>query len=203
VTRRGRNEGAIHFEHKPKTGCKDPRHHRGCTGKWRVELAMNVGGKRVRRRVNARTKTEAYARLRELQDELGQGVHTSATYAVIDAVEAWLTEAMADRAAKTVATLRELLDPLLDKIGEEVLRDLTAAQVREALAVLAATRTTRTVRDTRAALARAITYAQSHGKVGRNVASLVTPPTGLSPGRPSRSLTATQARAAAWLRKCT
>jgi hypothetical protein len=56
VTRRGRGEGAIYFEHKSQTECEDHRHHRGCTGKWRVEIAVNVGGKRVRKRVNARTK---------------------------------------------------------------------------------------------------------------------------------------------------
>lgn len=151
--------------------------------------------RRLRVKVSGRTKTEVYGKLDDKRREIEQGIKVSGKDTVEDAVEAWLTEEMAGRAPKTVTTQRELLDPLLAEIGETRLRDLEADDVRRALTVLAATRTTRTVRDTRASLVRAITYAQSQGKVERNVASLVTPPPGLSPGRPSRSLTVTQALA--------
>jgi integrase len=76
-----------------------------------------------------------------------------------------------------------------------VLRDLTAEQVSKALIKLAQARSTRTVRDTRANLVRVITSAQARGLVSRNVASLVAAPQGKAPGRPSKSLTVTQARA--------
>jgi hypothetical protein len=60
---------------------------------------------------------------------------------------------------------------------------------------LAATRSTRTIRDTRASLVRIITYAQARGLVGRNVVALIKAPKGQAPGRPSKSLTVAQARA--------
>jgi integrase len=195
VTRRGRGEGAVYFEHKSQSDCKDDRHHRGCSGKWRGEVTVRVSGKPVRKRVNGRTKTEVYTRLKDVRDELGQGVSTSATYTVEKAVGDWLADVMSDRADKTIRTQRELLDPRLDEIGETVLHDLTTDEVRDGLQAIAKTRTPRTVRHTRASLVRAITYAQARGKVGRNVASLVTPPAGQSPGRPSKSLTVVQARA--------
>ncbi len=157
--------------------------------------AKDGSGKRQRIKVSAKNKTDVYQKLKDKRSEIEAGIRTSGRDTVQAAVDTWLDQAMAGRAAKTVQTQRELLDPLLAEIGGTVLRDLTADDVREGLTVIAATRTTRTVRDTRASLVRAITYAQSHGKVGRNVASLVTPPPGLSPGRPSRSLTVTQARA--------
>jgi integrase len=74
------------------------------------------------------------------------------------------------------------------------LRDLSAADVRSALAKLAATRSTRTVQLARNALARAIRYAEASDLVGRNVAALVTAPKGQE-GRPSKSLTLAQAQA--------
>lgn len=155
--RRGRNTGSVYFEHQPgtehKAGSDGNVHHRGCTGKWRGEVTVNVGGKQVRRRVSAKTKTEVYSRLKDLQDELGQGVRTSGSYTVADAVDDWLDGPMADRSPKTVQTLRELLSPLTSVIGRTVLRDLTADDVSGALRTIAGTRSTRTVRDTRSARA--------------------------------------------------
>jgi hypothetical protein len=79
----------------------------------------------VRKRVNAATKTELYGRLKELKEELAQGVRSSATYTVPAACDDWL-ESLTDKAAKTVRTQREMLTPLLDEIGKVVLRDLEA-----------------------------------------------------------------------------
>jgi hypothetical protein len=92
---------------------------------------------------------------------------------VAKAVDDWLDGPMADRAEKTIKTLREILDPATDILGQIVLRGLTADQVSKALIKLAQARSTRTVRDTRANLVRVITYAQARGLVSRNVASLV------------------------------
>jgi hypothetical protein len=75
------------------------------------------------------------------------------------------------------------------------LRDLEADEVSKALIKLLATRSTRTIRDTRASLVRIITYAQARGLVGRNVAALLKAPKRQAPGRPSKSLTVAQARA--------
>ena len=109
--------------------------------------------------MSGKTKTEVYGKLDEARREIVQGVKTSGTYRVEEAVKEWLADVMADRDPKTVKTQRELLDPLLTQIGAVVLRDLEADDVSKALAKLAIARTSRTVRDTRASLVRAITCA--------------------------------------------
>ena len=88
-----------------------------------------------------------------------------------------------------------MLEPLLAVIGHRRLRDLEADDVIRGLQLVAETRSSRTVRDTRAALVRTITYAQARSLVGRNVAGLIKAPPGLAPGRPSRALTVVQAMA--------
>lgn len=120
----------------------------------------------MRRRLSAKTKTELYEKLDELRQELAIGVRSSATYTVDAAVKDWL-ESQADRHPKTVTTLTELLAPLRKSIGRIVLRKLTADEVLAALKESAATRSSRTVRDSRANLERAITHAQARGLVGR------------------------------------
>ncbi len=78
-------------------------------------------------------------------------------------------------------------------IGRAKLRDLTACQVGSALVTLSADRSTRTLQIAHNALVRAIGLAESYDLVGRNVASLVSVPTGTL-GRPSKPLTLDQAR---------
>jgi integrase len=161
-----------------------------------VSLGRASDGKREVRKVSGRTKTEALAALEALQEELGQGTRTSSTYTVKKAVDDWLKEqAAGGKAAKTVSTLREILTPLTDQIGSVLLRDLKAADLHKALVKLAETRSTRTIRDTRAALERAITFAQARDLVGRNVAALVKAPPGKRGGRPSRALNLGQTQA--------
>ena len=106
----------------------------------------------------------------------------------------WLTQGLDGRSAKTISTNREVLAPLTALIGAAKLRELTATQVRSALARLAATRSTRAVQMARNGLVRAIRHAEANDLVGRNVAELVSPPKGLE-GRPSKSLTLQEAQA--------
>jgi integrase len=191
--RRGRGEDAVYYDHMG-TPCRDEKFHRRCSGRWRgeINLGRDGSGKRLRRKVSGRTKTEVYAKLAELRDELDQGVHSSRTYTVGEAVTDWLAT-LTDRDPKTVATLTELLSPLRQSLGGTRLRELTADDVLAALQKSAASRSSRTVRDSRAALVRAITHAQARGLVGWNVASLIKAPPGGSPGRPSRALSVGQA----------
>jgi integrase len=195
--RRGRGESSVYFEHEPGGTCRDRRYHRSCAGRWRGEITTGwtEDGKRLRKRVNARTKSEVYDRLKEIREELEAADKLESDWTVQKAVDEWLEHAMDGRAAKTLSTIRERLAPLLDIIGETLLSELTAKEVRNGLVVIAETRSTRTVGDTRAALVRAITYAQAHDKVGRNVAQLTQAPKGKGPGRPSRSLNLDQALA--------
>jgi integrase len=192
--RRALGEDAIYFDHRG--ACRDALKHRQCPGRWLgvVSLGSDVGGKRIRKKVYGRTKTDVKDRLRLLHEELDQGIKTSASYTLETAVTDWLEHGLDGRSAKTISTNREALAPLLPLIGKIPLRELTAAHVRAALTRLASTRSTRTVTIARNALTRAIRHAEANDLVRRNVAALVTPPKGQE-GRPSKSLTLQQAQA--------
>ena len=190
--RRGWGEDSIYFDHSGE--CRDPDNHRHCPGRWRGVVSLKSGpdGKRRRKKVSGRNKTEVRAKLAELHDELSDGVVSEAGYTVAQAIRDYLADGLPGRAPKTIRTQREVLEPLLPILGNVPLRELTAADVRSALIKLAITRATRTVSMTHAALARAIRHAEAGDKVRRNVAALVDSPSGRQ-GRPSRSLTFEQA----------
>ena len=190
--RRGWGEDSIYFDHSGE--CRDPDNHRHCPGRWRGVVSLKSGpdGKRRRKKVSGRNKTEVRAKLAELHDELNDGVVSEAGYTVVQAIRDYLADGLPGRAPKTIRTQQEVLEPLLPILGDVSLRQLTAADVRLALTKLAATRATRTVSMAHAALARAIRHAEASDKVRRNVAALVDSPSGRQ-GRPSRSLTFEQA----------
>ena len=79
-------------------------------------------------------------------------------------------------------------------IGARKLRDLTAADVRQTLAAMAAGYSTAAVSMGHLALKRAIRHAEASDLVSRNVAALADTPKGRE-GRPSKSLTLDQAAA--------
>ena len=192
--RRGYGEDSIYFDHA--SDCRDRQHHRGCPGRWRGSVSMGFGadGKRIRRKVSGRTKTEVKDKLQLLHDELRKGVRSSPKYTVQNAIDDWLAHGLDGRSAKTISTNAEVLAPLAALIGAARLRELTAADVRSALAQLATTRSTRAVQMARSSLIRVIRHAEANDLVSRNVAALVTPPKGRE-GRPSKSLTLPQAQA--------
>jgi len=192
--RRGYGEDSIYFDHA--SDCRDGQHHRGCQGRWRgsVSLGFGANGRRIRRKVSGRTKTEIKDKLQLLHDELREGIRSSPRYTVHNAVDDWLAHGLDGRSAKTVSTNREVLAPLTALIGSAKLKELTAADVRAALAQLATSRSTRAVQMAHNSLIRVIRYAEANDLAGRNVAALVTPPKGLE-GRPSKSLTLEQAQA--------
>jgi integrase len=192
--RRALGEDAIYFDHRG--ACRDALKHRGCPGRWLgvVSLGFDLDGRRIRKKVYGRTRTDVKDKLKQLRQELDHGIRTSVLYTVERAVTDWLEQGLDGRSAKTVSTNREVLAPLLPLIGKVPLHELTATQVRAALTKLATTRSTRTVAIARNALVRAIRHAEAADLVRRNVAALVTPPRGLE-GRPSKSLTLPQAEA--------
>ena len=73
--RRGHGEDAIYFE----------------AAKNRYVGAISVGfgpdGKRIRRKVTGRTKTEVRDKLKAAHNELDRGLHTSATYTVLPVIQ--------------------------------------------------------------------------------------------------------------------
>ena len=99
---------------------------------------------------------------------------------------------MAARSPKTVTKNQNVLAPILKSIGARKLRELTAPDVRQALAKMAAGYSSAAVTMGHLALKRAIRHAEANDLVNRNVAALADTPKGQD-GRPSKSLTLDQA----------
>ena len=83
----------------------------GCQGRWRGSISLGFGadGRRIRRKVSGRTKTEIKDKLQLLHDELREGIRSSPRYTVQNAVDDWLAHGLDGRSAKTVSTNREVL----------------------------------------------------------------------------------------------
>jgi integrase len=193
-TRRGWGEDGIFFEHT--ASCRDSDRHRHCQGRWRGAVSLGSGpdGKRIRRKVSGTSRAIVQDRLRALHGDLESGVRASPNYTVRRAAEDWLAEGLDGRSAKTIKKNQNVLAPILTAIGARRLRELTAADVRQALTSMAARYSTAAVAMGHNALTRAIRHAEGRDLVGRNVATLVDTPKGQA-GRPSRSLTLDQASA--------
>ena len=195
ATRRRRGEDGISFEHRGP--CRDPQRHRHCPGLWRGELTLGYtgDGRRTRRKVSGTTKAAVIDKLRDLRAQLDTGITPKpgyVHYTVRQAAEDWLTHGLDGRSPKTITKNRNVLAPILAVIGARKLRDLTAADVRQALAAMAAGYSTAAVSMGHLALKRAIRHAEASDLVTRNVATLADTPKGQE-GRPSRSLTLDQA----------
>jgi hypothetical protein len=94
-TRRGHRDDSIYFDHRAGRPCLDARLHKACAGSWRgvISLGFAPDGKRIRRKVRGQSKSDVKAKLQALHDELREGLRTSATYTVRQAVEDWLARA--------------------------------------------------------------------------------------------------------------
>jgi integrase len=195
ATRRRRGEDGISFEHRGP--CRDPQRHRHCPGLWRGEITLGYtgDGKRARRKVSGKTKATVVDKLRDLRLQLDKGITPKAGYThytVRQAAEDWLAHGLDGRSPKTVKKNQNVLEPILADIGARKLRELTAADVRQALAAMAARYSSAAVSMGHLALKRAIRHAEANDLVSRNVAALADTPKGQQ-GRPSRSLTLDQA----------
>ena len=122
--RRGHGEDAIYF---------DAAKNRFVGA---ISVGFGPGGKRIRRKVTGRTKTEVRDKLKAAHNELDRGLHTSATYTVRQAVDDWLEGGLPGRSERTRSIYREALKPLLEHIGLKPLRELTARDVRRGLEAL-------------------------------------------------------------------
>ena len=195
--RRGWGEDSIHFEHRGGP-CRDPERHNGCPGVWRGAVSLGFtpdGQRRIRRKVSGKTKTAVKDKLKTLHADLDLGITPKAGYSdytVRQAAEDWLKEGLDGRSAKTIKKNQNVLEPILKVIGTRKLRELTAADVRQALSKMAAGYSSAAVSMGHLALKRAIRHAEANDLVSRNVAALVDTPNGQQ-GRPSKSLTLDQA----------
>ena len=181
ATRRRRGEDGISFEHRGP--CRDPQRHRHCPGLWRGEITLGYtgDGKRARRKVSGTTKAAVVDKLRDLRLQLDKGITPKAGYAhytVRQAAQDWLAHGLEGRSAKTVKKNQNVLEPILTVIGARKLRELTADDVRQALAAMAAGYSTAAVSMGHLALKRAIRHAEASNLVARNVAVLADTPKG-------------------------
>lgn len=168
--RRVRGEGAF-FQ-------RDPEHH----GPWvgRIDLGA-AGGKRVRREVTARTKTELAAKMKALKVQVDQGVVPDA-----GTVEQWMTYWLDQIAAKrvratTLDTYRMYTARwIIPTLGRRKLRDLKPDHVRALhRAMEDAGLADGSRRQVHAILRRALVVAEREQRILRNPAALVdAPPVG-------------------------
>ncbi|MFJ6788842.1 site-specific integrase [Streptomyces angustmyceticus] len=161
-----------------------------------VSLGYAPNGKRRRPKVYGKTKTEVRQKIRDLKKEVQSGVRAPANYTVADAVNDWLDRGLKGRDEKgTIGKNRGVANKhLVPYIGKAKLKDLSADDVDDWLEERAEFLATRSLRDLLAILRRSIEHAQRRDKAARNVALLVTVPEG-RPGRPSKALNLTQAKA--------
>jgi hypothetical protein len=99
-----------------------------------------------------------------LRTQLDKGATPKAGYAyytVRQAAQDWLAHGLDGRSPKTVTKNQNVLEPILKIIGARKLRDLTAADVRQALAAMAAGYSTTAVSMGHLALKRAIRHAEA------------------------------------------
>lgn len=182
--RRARGEGGLHWDERRQ--------------RWiaTVTVGYDGRGKRVVRKASGRTKTEAKLRLREALRDREDGLPVGdGAYTVGQAVQDWLTHGLSDRQSATLKANESLArNHVLPALGKRRLKDLTAAEVDDWMAVLARTLSTRTLRGVHACLNRSIRRAMARDLVKRNVVELCTVPAG-GEGRRSKSLSASQAQA--------
>jgi integrase len=161
-----------------------------------VTVGYTPSGKRIFKRARGRTKSEAQRKLKEIIREYEDGLVIGGYgYTVADAVHDWLAFGLSGRHSNTIAKCTILANThIIPALGARKLRDLSADDTDKWLADLAQVVSTRTLREVRSVLKRAITRAQARDKVKRNVVLLCDIPQGRT-GRPSKSLTLAQAEA--------
>jgi integrase len=164
-----------------------PRTPPALPGLWRGEITVGYtgDGKRARRKVSGTTKAAVVDKLRDLHLQLDKGTTPTpgyAHYTVGQAAQDWLARGLEGRSAKTVTKNQNVLQPILAVISARKLRDLSADEVRQALAAMAARYSTATRSMGHLALKRAIRHAEANDLVARTVAALVDTP---RPARPA------------------
>jgi integrase len=190
MSRRARGEGGIHWDEKRR--------------RWIATLTVGYSpkGKRLTRKASAKTETGAAEKLKQLRADYEDGLSSSQSYTVEDAVRNWLQYGLSGRSPKTVEKNTILAEQhIIPDLGARKLHapldkrhELAADDVDRWLADKAKTHSTRTLQEIRSILKRSIARAQARDKAKRNVVELCEVPQGKT-GRPSKALTLGQAEA--------
>lgn len=115
--RRGHGEDAIYFD------ATKNRYYGAAS------LGFGANGKRIRRKVSGMTKQEVRDKLKELHSDLDSGVQSPASYTVAACVEDWLSEGLSGRSERALTIYHDGVKPLVDQIGSQQLRKLSARDV--------------------------------------------------------------------------
>ena len=162
ATRRNPGEGGLHWEESRQ--------------RWfaTIYVGYSPNGKRRKVRVNARTKTEAKAKLQQLLRDRDDGhVLGGQTYTVRDAVESWLAHGLTGRQQSTVVNRTILARThVIPALGARKLAQLSAEEVDEWLTTKAKALSTDTLHRLLSILRQSVRRAQARDLVKRNVALL-------------------------------
>ncbi len=186
--RRGHGEGALFHEED--------------RDRWvaLLELPPDGSGRRRRRKVTGRTKTDARRKLRQLQRRLEDGLPTGdGSMTLGDFLERWLNDVLPARsqvqAKSTVTNYRWAAGHAVRGLGHRRLNELTPENVEALLRHLADQGMARnSVMRVRSVLVMALKHAQRRDIVARNVAELSEMPISARDPRSGRSLTPEEAR---------
>jgi len=177
--RRERGDGGISWD-------KTNKYYEGS-----ISLGFDRDGKRLRRRVHAKTKAEVKEKLDALQQEISAGIETPATYTVQQCVADWLDSLELD--PSTVAGYRSQAETwIYPSIGATKLKDFKAVNADRFFRDAASTLSRASLAKMKGTLTRSIRRAQKYDLIGRNVVELIDLPKG-QPGRPSRAMSEEQA----------
>ena len=142
-----------------------------------ISLGNDGNGKRCRRTVRGKTKTEVKDKLDELHEEIKAGIRTPATYTVGQCVTDWLDSLELD--PRTMATYRgQAKKWIYPKIGAMKLKDFTATDADRFFRDIAGALGKSSLVEIKSTLRRSIRRAQKYDLIGRNVAELVDLPQG-------------------------
>lgn len=124
-----------------------------------VTVGYSPDGKRIFKRARGRTKTEAQRKLKEIIREYEDGLIIGGYgYTVADAVSDWLAFGLSGRDSNTITKCTILANThIMPALGARKLRDLSADDIDRWLASTAQIVSTRTLREIRSVLKRAIT----------------------------------------------
>ena len=155
--------------------------YRRADGRWvaSVEAGVDRDGRRRRPRAVRRTKREALAALDELRRQSDQGVTPERTQSVGEFLEWWLASVVPDTVKpSTVDAYADIVRLYIaPHVGRVKLAKLTPQHVKSMLRAMEIDGLSpRTRQYARAVLRRALRWAEQHGLVLRNVATLVDGP---------------------------
>ncbi len=156
-----------------------------------ISLGIDGTGKRRRRTVRGKTKTEVKDKLDALHEEIKAGIQTPAAYTVRQCVADWLDSLELD--PHTMATYRGQAEKwIYPTIGATKLKDFKATDADRFFRDSAQVLSKASLVKIKGTLVRSIRRAQKYDLIARNVAELVDLPQG-RPGHPSRAMSEEQA----------